>query len=555
MPDTVHHGFSGKTVTEKYDILNDRYAPADLTFNWSLLGPDGKPCAGGKDQRHMEACGIVRDGSLSFKLPAVDKRTNFVLDLRLECGGKLVYGEQRDIEVWPDAPASTLVKTSRPFVLFDPKGKTADVFKAARIMFKEVKEIAAPANNAVFVIGEGALDKDNAASVAKLEEFVAAGGALLILAQTVSPVGLPAAARIDPREWSSMPFVRAGNHPILDGITSWDLHFWAPDRVAARGAYNKPDGGPTVTLIDSGSDIGLEWAQMMELYRGAGSYILCQLPLAGSFNDEPMARELLGRTLSYLGGQEPFLTPAARLQVLTKADGPVHNALRQAGVSFDLAKPDAAFDAKSIVLVDAATQPADEQVQAWAKAIQGGATFVVSGATPGDAPWLTKLAGREVRVTVPLYHQWLGRGYRVGYDKLTAGLSHCDEYYKRYDGSEPAGGQAEDPSLIIPNQPLQDYSVWTQGGRELVFPGAMVELKTDQGRLILDQRRWMADDSRVVRYAQRNLTSLAMGLGVGVAPVATPRELPRDVAFQPLDLTAFANRTLYDDVADDGKGN
>ena len=126
----------------------------------------------------------------------------------------------------------------------------------------------------------------------------------------------------------------------------------------------------------------------------------------------------------------------------------------------------------------------------------------------------------------------------MGFDKLTAGLSHCDLYYKRYDGSEPAGDQAEDPSLMI--QPLQDFAfsvktqVWAiRAVRELVFPGAMVEMKAGKGRLILDQRRWMADDSRVVRYAQRNLTSLAMGLGVGVAPVATPRELPRDVAFNP----------------------
>jgi hypothetical protein len=290
----------------------------------------------------------------------------------------------------------------------------------------------------------------------------------------------------------------------------------------------------------------------MELYRGAGCYILCQLPLAADFNDEPMAREMLSRTLSYLGSQELFVTSAAKLQVLAKTDGPVHNALRQAGVSFDLAKPDAAFDGKSVVLVDAATKPADEQVSAWAKAIQGGATFVVSGATPDDAPWLTKLAGREVRVTVPLYHQWLGRGCRVGFDKLTAGLSHCEDYYKRFDGSEPAGGQAEDPSLIT--EPLQDFSAAADGAKELVFPGAMVEIKNDQGRLIVDQRRWMTANASLVRYAQRNLTSLAMGLGVQIAPVAAPRELPKDIAYHPIDLTSFANRSLVDDVADDGKG-
>ena len=586
MPDMIHHGFSGRTISEKYDILNDRFDPADLTLNWSLVGPDGKSAAGGKDERHMPSAGLER-GSLSFKLPEVDKRTTFVLDLRLESDGKLVYGEQRDIEVWPDAPQSVgqASRLSRKVYtwLFDPKGKTAGAFKSAGIEFTSVEQVmqpvtkdSAPLDQQLFVIGEGAIDDKNAADVAKLSGYVAGGARVLILAQTVSPMGLPAATRIEPREWSSQTFVRMGTHPILNGVSSWDLHFWAPDRVVARGAYNKPDGGPAVTLVDSGTDIGLEWVQMMELYQGKGGYILCQLPLIASFNDEPMAREMLSRTLSYLGGQELFLAPAGKLQVITKEDSPIHNALRQAGVSFDLAKPGAAFDAKSIVLVDAAFdaksaamldpagKPTYSQSEAWHNAIGDGATFVVSSATLHDWAWLSQVVkpqdGREgmshdIQLTVPLYNMWQGRGYRVGFDKLTAGLSHCDLYYKRFDGSEPAASQAEDPSLTI--EPLQDFAVscrYVIMNKELVFPGALVELKIGKGRLIIDQRRWMTSDDRLARQAQRNLASLAMGLGVQVAPVAVPRQLPKNVDYKIMDLTAFANRALVDDVADDGKG-
>jgi hypothetical protein len=569
MPGTIHHGFSGRRIVEKYDILNDRFDPADLTLNWSLVGPDGKSGAGGKDARHLSSAGLER-GSLSFKFPNVDKRTTYVLDLRLESNGKLVYGEQRDIEVWPDAPASALPMTNRNIFLFDPKGKTAEVFKAAGIKFTRVESLDTlemfqdPRAHMLIVVGEQALDTTNAWTFAKLNELVSHAARVLVLAQTVSPMGLPAATKIDPREWSSQTFVRMGSHPILKGVTSWDLHFWSPDRVVARGAYNKPDGGPAVALVDSGTDIGLEWVQMMELYQGKGSYILCQLPLIDRFNDEPMAREMLSRTLAYLGGPELFLAPTGKLQVITKEDSPVHNALRQGGVSFDLAKLDAAFDGKSIVLVDAAQKPTKEQAKDWYKAMHDGATFVVCGATPDDK-WMDTLSWNGTRtepmprvyVTVPPYNMWQGRGYRVGFDKLTAGLSHCDLYYKRFDGSEPAGSQAEDPTLTI--QPLQDFAVTGSGVddlefRELVFPGALVELKVDKGRLIVDQRRWMTSDERLARQAQRNLASLALGLGVEVAPVATPRQLPKDIALKIMDLTAFANRSLVDDVADDGKG-
>ena len=556
LPEVIHHGFAGKTMSMKYDVLSDIYRPADMTFKWSLTGPDGKAVAGASQEYKMTPCDLKRD-SLSFKLPDVDKRTKFVFDTRLEENGKLVYGEQRDIEVWPDKPAAVgqASKLSKGVLLFDPKGKTAETFKAAGIAFQAAPEIAAPAGDAadtMFIVGEGALDAKNASEVAKLDGFAAAGGRVLILAQTTSPVGLPAATRIDSREWYSQTFVRTGTHPIVDGVTSWDLHFWSPDRVVARGAYNKPDGGPALPIIDSGTDIGLEWVEMMELYRGKGRYILCQLPLVGSFNDEPMARELLVRTLSYLGGGEPFLAPTGKLQVIAKADGPIHNALRQIGASFDLVKPDLALHGKSILLVEAASKPGDEQVAAWAKAIADGATVVVSGAAPGDEAWLTRLAGRQVTITVPRFDMWTGRGYRVGFDKLTAGISHCDVYYKRYETVEGASFQAEDPALTL--EPLQDYAVSAGGGRELVFPGAMVSIEASKGKLVIDERRWMTGNERLGKYADRQLTSLLLGLGVQIAPIASLRELPKDVVCKPVDLTSFANRTLHDDVADDGKG-
>jgi hypothetical protein len=557
LPEVIHHGFAGKTMSMKYDVLSDVYRPADLTFKWSLAGPDGKAVAGESREYRMTPCDLKRD-ALSFKLPEVDKRTRFVFDTRLEENGKLVYGEQRDIEVWPDKPASVAVKAGRSIFLFDPKGRTAEVFKTTGIPFQTLESLTSlekmtiDANAMLIAVGEGALDEKNASTVAKLDSLAAQGASVLILAQTTSPVGLPAATRIDSREWYSQTFVRMGTHPIVDGITSWDLHFWAPDRVVARGAYNKPDSGPALPIIDSGTDIGLEWVEMMELYRGSGRYILCQLPLVGSFNDEPMARELLGRTLNYLGGQGSFLAPTGKLHVVAKADGPIHNALRQAGASFDLAKPDTAFDGKSVVLVDAAMKPADDQVAAWAKAIGEGATVVVSGATPGDEAWLTKLAGRQVTITVPRYDMWTGRGYRTGFDKLTAGLSHCDLYYKRYETVEAASFQAEDPALTL--EPLQDYAASAADARELVFPGAMVSIEASKGKLVIDERRWMTDNERLGKYASRQLTSLLLGLGIQIAPIATMRELPKDVVCKPLDLTSFANRTLYDDVADDGKG-
>ena len=78
-----------------------------------------------------------------------------------------------------------------------------------------------------------------------------------------------------------------------------------------------------------------------------------------------------------------------------------------------------------------------------------------------------------MRVRVPPYRVWDGRGYRDGYSRFTAGLSHLDVYWKRYEGEESAGSQAEDPRNAI--EPLQDFAVDIEGGKALIWPGALVE--------------------------------------------------------------------------------
>ena len=39
MPDLVHHGFSGRTISWKYALLNDLFVPARLVFSWRLTAP------------------------------------------------------------------------------------------------------------------------------------------------------------------------------------------------------------------------------------------------------------------------------------------------------------------------------------------------------------------------------------------------------------------------------------------------------------------------------------------------------------------------------------
>ena len=56
-----------------------------------------------------------------------------------------------------------------------------------------------------------------------------------------------------------MTFLRTPQHPILQGLDSWDLQFWAPDHVLAKGCYTRPDEGSFVSLVNGAGDHGQAW--------------------------------------------------------------------------------------------------------------------------------------------------------------------------------------------------------------------------------------------------------------------------------------------------------
>lgn len=551
MPEMVHHAYAGATLTRDYSLHSDLYRPAKVALRWQLLGPGGKVITKGKDLRSMRS-GDLQRGTLTFTTPKVRQRTTFTLDLRLFSNDRFVYGEQRDIEVWPtttEAPDAALAATVS---VFDPAGTTRKALASQNIVCAVIQDLAAPQpGTKAILIGEDALNETNASQVAKLDKFVEAGGRVIILAQSVTPAGLPVATRLEPKEWASQVFIQATEHPLLRGVSNWDLHFWAPARVTARGAYAKPEGGPATVLANTGSTIGMEWVQLMECYRGKGAYLLCQLPLVAAADQEPMARAFLSKLVGYGASGPPLRAPVKTLTVLAAPGSLVDNRLREVDVALRPMTDAQALLAADVVLIDASHKDAAATAARCKDALSHGTTVVIAGATPADSRWLSDLAGKDVRVTVQPYRMWEGRGYRNGPSPLTAGLTLLDLYWKTYDGSEAASAQAENPQYVI--EPLNEYAVAIEGAQELVFPGALLELPVGQGRLVMDQRHWMTPHEQLRKFACRNVSALALGLGVTVAPVIPTRELPAGITYKTIDLGVWANRSMTDKTPDDGK--
>lgn len=567
MPDTVHHAYAGSKISRGYSLHNDLFVPAVVTLAYKLVGPDGSVHASGEDVYKMASADLQR-GTISFNLPQVDKRTTFTLDLQMiskpadqpAAMGKVVYAEQRDIQTWPNKPIQPVITNKNPLrtvMLFDPAGKTAAMLKDAGIplnMAQAIDEWNRPANSDsswVFIVGQDAMTKENASDLSKLEGFVTRGGRVVVLSQKVTPGPLPIATTLEPRHAMSQLFIQAGDHPVLAGLSDWDMHFWAPARVTGNGAYVKPDGGALSVMLNSGGHAGMEWMQMFECYRGKGLYLLCQLPLVSAQNDEPMAREVMARLMSYAINGPGYRQPDKQMKVLTAPGSLLDKKLEELGVSFAPVAEIKPLAAGEVAMIDATHAQAAKAAAVWGPGIAKGADVVVVNATPESAPWLTALAGKPVKVTVQPYRDFEGRGYRTGFGPLTAGLTHLDHYFKKYDGSEAAGRQAEQPDLAI--EQFVNYSVSVEGGSELVYPGALVEVPLAAGRLIIDQRRWSTPHVQLQKHTSRICSALAVGLNVAVAPVVPMRQLPAEIAYRTVDLSPFTNRSLTDDIPDDGK--
>jgi len=556
MPDVAHHGFSGKPFVRLYKVFNDEMTPAKMQFKWELIGAAGDPLASENKVIAMKP-GQKYNGTIQCTLPHVEQRSRFTLRTRLYADEKFITGQELDVDVWPDQPLN-IGTLERKAYLYDPSGDTAKVLEACNVKFERLGELTAPSETAdktLIIVGEGAIHEGNASACFNLASYVSAGGRLIFLAQKVTPAGLPAATKLSASQWSSLCFNRMATHPILKGVTDWDLSFWANDRVVGRGAYSKPKSGAAITLIDSGyQDGGMEFVHMMEQFRGKGSYLLCQLPLIAKFDQEPMTREILARSIRYVANEKPYLEPTGILQAIVNTNGAVRKSLDTIGVPYELMKPGSPLKTNSPVLAEASILRAetDQQRVSLARVLTDGGTVVISCPAPQDSEWLSKLAGTPVTITVQPYSNWHGRGMRLGYSPFTAGLSHQDLYWKRLDGGETAKSQWDDPQYAI--EAFQDSSASAKGGSELVFPGALVKINVGKGTLVIDQRRWMTTNADIAKLAARNLSALMIGLGATIEPVIEVRQLPKELDYKTIDLTQFNNRSLHDDKAGDGEG-
>ncbi len=503
-------------------------------------------------------------------LPAPQKPGFYWLRATVSSRGKALYTEERPIRVFD--PDSLAPLSGAAIAVFDPSGRglpsaARQFLQAHGAKVRQLRQLSAEAlrGTDLLIIARDAMARVD--DPRPLWQFIEAGGLAIAMPQKALPGWLPGGLSVDSGRAATMAYPCYPGHPLLRGLEQAardkgpervDLTcpsrilpiadaprafcWWRPDNFVAHALLRKPRHGNFRILVQAGGRGGLRWAALVELPRGRGCLVLCQLDIDEK-PDEPSAALLWANAAAAArsrGAQRwnsaAVYDPAGKWLAL----------LRRAGFAGQLieAEADLAASNADVLIVKPPAQPSPQLAQALRAALQAGRTV-----------WLHCPDGQAASLLAELLP---GASFRRAHiqgrclirrpSPLTAGISNSDLFWFREDCFfEDWEGRGQ--GLL--GNPVA-HRVAARGADVLIHPGALVQARIGRGRLIVDTLRLEYAPAGAMEKALRVTAALLTNLGVALGEDALARL--RGANFQPLDISKHFTAGLTDETPGDGQG-
>jgi len=472
--------YAGSTLTLHLEIFNDTPKSFNGILRVGLVAKaGGKPLAeGGMPLRLSPAAHLDREVSLA--VPAGRDRIEALLRVSIEQGQRRVFADERAFTIYPPPKLPPLPEIR----LYDPAGTLAKLFDSQHKPFVAIKafeELTAEAPG-VLVIGEGALDAlaDEAGGWGGVEigkhlyALVRAGWKVIVLRQGMYPGGmLP--AQLDAGARSTMAFSTQPSHPLLEGLPDDAFKFWAPDHIVTAGELLRPATGAGRPLVVTGHPDGVSHCALLELPRGRGAYIFCQMPLVERYHVEPMADVLLSRLLLYASLFETSCGPA----IVSGANQSYLGALTELGARY-AAEPDASASLRErnpAVVILCGHAAVREGLIHWVE--EGGSLLL-------DRPSAEVLSAVGAAAGLGLHvEQAGGPAFRAeGHDELLCHLLREDLYWTGSPdpttapwADQPVATEVTE-DVLVPDVPFEPIAIFTAS--DMAVEGGIVERRADE---------------------------------------------------------------------------
>jgi hypothetical protein len=348
-----HAFFSGEKFQKSIIIVNDHTTSQTLSLRWELTMDKGTQVIIDKgDANETLAPGGIVKLPIDLVVPSVYKRTKAKLHLMAFHNDILIKEDSFDLEFFPKHTVSDFANTSAG--LYDPEGKTEELLKKAGFLFHKVSTLDEVKKCHLLIIGQNAIKDEAPEFIKQVEKAQLIEKGLKILIFEQKACNLCNFVFESPSARNA--FVRRPQSQYLKGLKNEDFSNWrgSSDTVPAfvlsaensphyprskwkcgnsgivsGNVIRKPSYGNFTTIVDCG--FNLMFASLLELRKGHGLVLFCQLDVTSRYLTDPVATRLVDNILSVMA--KPFV-PVGAQRVLYLGDSGGEESLKRMGMNF-----------------------------------------------------------------------------------------------------------------------------------------------------------------------------------------------------------------------------
>ncbi len=317
-----HAFFAGETFRKSAVVVNDHTTPKTVTCRWELAIA-GKPVQQG-EMTETAAPGAILKLPIELTAPEVYKRTDAELRLAVLHNGALLAEEAFALQFFPKRTAPDYRDVSAG--LYDPEGKTEAMLKRAGFPFRKVSTMEEVKSCRLLIIGQNALKGANPEFLKEVETSGLIENGLKILIFEQQPCNLANLVFESPSYRNA--FIRRPESPYLAGLAEEDFSNWRGSSdtvpefllsaensphyprskwkcgnggIVSGNVIRKPSYGNFQSIVDCG--FNLMSASLLELRKGHGLILFCQLDVTSRFGVDPVATKLTDNLLTVMGNR------------------------------------------------------------------------------------------------------------------------------------------------------------------------------------------------------------------------------------------------------------
>ncbi len=365
-----HAFFSGEKFEKSIVVVNDRTTAQTRTFRWNLT-VNGNVVDEGELTEKAEPGGILKL-PIRLVVPKVYKRTDAMLNLMVLEEDSLAGEDSMALQFFPRPAKRNYADVAAG--VYDPEGRTTKMLEAAGYPFSAVKTLEDVKKCRTLIIGAGALKKGEKVDLLQQVEdagLIESGLKVVVFEQKDCDLaGLVFAA---PSYRNA--FIRRADSPFVQGLKDEDFSNWRGDAqsvpafvvgdersphyprskwkcgnggIVSGNVIRKPSYGNFKTIVDCG--FNLMFASLMELRKGHGQILFCQLDVVNRYGKDPVATKVVDNILAEMSNR---FVPVGPQRVGYMGDEEGEKWLKNAGVEYKRIHPNnpwAIFDIQTLIV-------------------------------------------------------------------------------------------------------------------------------------------------------------------------------------------------------------